>query len=170
MSRATLDHIAAVHSSFLSQSAVCMVYMYCSPWILPSSPLVHVALHAMTVVTTTYPSQSHRCYESANQCHCGRRQWLQQEHASCFLKAWWSMQGQAAGGGNCKVSMSIFVTCAWSCLAMLTMNVLHPLFSWPSQGTKGQECFFILKCHNFKPFSWLSLLLFYIQSPNLKQD
>lgn len=139
-SRATCDYMAAANSSFSSQPAVCVVYMYCSPWILSSSPLVHVAPHAVTVVTTTYPSQSHRCYESANQCHCGGDGDCKWEYASCFLKAWWPMQGQAAGVVNCKVSMSIFVTCEWPCSAMLTLSFLHPLYLCPSQGTEGHQC------------------------------
>ncbi len=49
-----------------------------------------------------------------------RRGW-QRTQASWFLKAWQYVQGQAAGEVNCKVSMSIIVTCAWPCWALLTL-------------------------------------------------
>lgn len=107
------------------------------PWVPYSSPLVHVALHAGTVVAATYPSQSHACHESANWCHWGRSQ-QQREHASWLLKARWSIQGQTAGVGNCKVSMSIFVRYARPCSAALTMRVLWG-FLWPPWNMEGHQ-------------------------------
>lgn len=62
--------------------ALCVLYMQRSHWIPSSCLLAHGALYALTAKPLIL-RKSHRCYESANQCHYGGRQ--EWEPARCFL-------------------------------------------------------------------------------------
>lgn len=124
------QHTAAVNSSFPSQLSLCVRFICIDPELSPH-PLWYIALNRMAVVMTSIlPNvidvMSQQANVTGGDRGCNKR-----------MLAWRRVQGQAAGIVNCKVSMSIIVTCTWPCLALLTLSVWHPLFLCPSWGMQG---------------------------------